>query len=182
MPPLETKRLLLRKLTLDDANDMFEYACEPDITKYVPWEYHKSIEDTLTFLRTVMKKYEENIGADWGIVLKESNKLIGTIGVRLSPENARAEIGYALSKNYWNKGITIEAMNEIIRFGFNKMDLNRIEARAQVKNVASQRVMIKAGMTYEGTIREESFAKGEYHDFMLFSILRKEYFERNQES
>ncbi len=178
LPSLETDRLILRKLTLDDANDMFEYSSEPEVTKYVPWEFHKSIEDTFTFLNMVLKKYEGKQVSDWGIVLKENNKLIGTIAFHWwSIKDASAEIGYAMSKPYWNQGIMTEAMNELIKFGFDRMNLNRIEARAQVENITSQRVMQKAGMTYEGTMREQFFTKGGYRDFMMYSMLRKEYTE-----
>ena len=180
LPSLETDRLLLRRLTLDDANDIFEYASEPDVAKYVPWEHHKSIEDSLTFLNFALAKYKEKKVSDWGIVLKENNKLIGTIAFHWwSIDHASAEVGYALSKNHWNKGLTTEALNEILKFGFKKMELNRIEGRTRVENIASQSVLKKAGMSYEGTMREQFFTKGDYRDFIMFSILRKEYLERN---
>ena len=176
LPSLETNRLILRRLTLDDDNDVFEYACEPDVAKYVTWEPHKSIEDAITFLSSMIKKYEENEVAGWGIVLKENNKLIGACGFMWwSPENARSEVGYALSKKYWNQGIMTEAMNATVKFGFEKMKLNRIEARTRVENIASQSVLKKAGMTFEGIMREQSFIKGEYLDFTMYSILKKEY-------
>ena len=179
LPSLETNRTLLRKLSLDDADDIFEYASEPEIAQYVPWEYHRSIEDTLTFLNSVIEKYRQNQNAEWGIVLKDNNKLIGSIGFHWwSIEHASAEIGYALSKQYWGHGIMSEVLHEVIRFGFSNMKLNRIEARTRVENTASQNVLKRAGMTYEGTIREQFFTKGEYRDFMMYSILRKEYNKR----
>ena len=183
LPSLKTNRIILRRLTLEDVNDVFEYACEPEVAIYTLWEHHKSIDDTLTFLSFMVKKYEEKQVADWGIVLKESNKLIGTGGFMWwSPKNASAEVGYALSKKYWNQGIMTEALNEIVKFGFDKMKLNRIEAKTRVENIASQSVLKKAGMTFEGIMREQLFTKGDYRDFMIFSILRKEYIERTRES
>ena len=127
LPSLETDRLLLRKLTLEDAADVFEYAREPDITRFLTWKPHRSIEDSKGFIGFMISRYEAKEVADWGIVLKENDKLIGTVGfIRWSPENSRAEVGYALSKEYWGKGIMTEAVSEIIKFGFGKMELNRI--------------------------------------------------------
>ena len=177
LPDLETNRLLLRKLTLDDAEDVFEYASEPDVAFYVTWEHHKSIEDSIQFLSESVKKYEEEKVMGWGIELKENCKLIGACGYMWwCPENARAEVGYALSKDYWNQGIMTEVLGEVIKFGFEKMKLNRIEARTRVENIASQSVLKKAGMTYEGTMRAQSFIKNQFLDFTIYSILKKEYF------
>ncbi len=176
LPTLETERLILRKMTMDDTEDMFEYASDPEISIHSTWESHISIEATRDFLERIMKAYEENQVAGWGVVLKENNKLIGTSGyVNWSTNHNRAEIGYAISRSLWNKGLMTEAVNEVIRFGFNKMELNRIEARCKLENIGSERVMQKVGMTMEGILREQVFMKGSYHDLKLYSLLRKDY-------
>lgn len=175
---IETHRLILRKLTLNDAKDMFEYASDPEVAKYVTWNYHKSIEDSISFLKSVIQKYEKKGVSEWGIVYKENNKLIGTCGyVWWLPAHARAEIGYALSRMYWNKGLMTEAVKEVIKFGFEKMALNRIEARCKMENIASQRVLEKLGFVFEGVMRSVIFAKGIYHDLKIYSILRQEYYD-----
>jgi len=176
LPNLETKRLILRKVTPDDARDMFEYASDPEVTRYLTWEPHRSIEDSINYLKSVVQRYEKKEVSEWGIVYRENNKFIGTCGyMKLLPAHARAEMAYALSREYWNKGIMTEAVKEVIRFGFEEMKLNRIEATCMVRNVASQRVMEKCGMSFEGIIRDAMFCKGSYHDLKLYSILKREW-------
>jgi len=176
LPVLETTRLVLRKMTLDDAGDMFEYARDPEVAKYVTWDAHRTIDDTLAFLRSVHQRYREGKIASWGMEYKLHSRLIGTCGfVSWKPRHNRAEIGYALSRAYWGKGVMTEAVREVIRFGFEQMKLNRIEARCKVQNLSSERVMQKVGMRFEGILREVVFDKGEYHDLKLYSILKNEY-------
>lgn len=173
---LETDRLIIRRLTFNDVADMFEYASNPMVTKYLPWEAHKSIEDTMNFLNMVLDSYKKGQVSGWGIVLKENSKLIGTCGyVWWQTENEKAEIGYALSPDYWNRGIVTEAAKEIIKFGFENMRLNRIEAHCVDKNIASERIMQKIGMKYEGLLRDFRKFKGKYCDFKMYSILKKEW-------
>ncbi len=175
-PALETERLLLRKLTKDDAQDVFEYGSDPKVTKYVTWNTHQSLKDTREFMEFSLGKYENKELAPWGMEWKENGKLIGTIDfVSWDIRNRVGEIGYVLSRDYWGKGITTEAAKKVIEFGFEEMDLVRIQARCSTENAGSERVMQKAGMSYEGIIRKGLFAKGKHHDLKLYSILREEY-------
>jgi [ribosomal protein S5]-alanine N-acetyltransferase len=177
LPELETERLLLRKMRLDDAEAMFAYASDPEVTRYVLWDTHHSIEDSESFLRFAIEGYEKGDFGGWGVVLKDSGVFIGTCGLDAgyAPEHARAELGYVLSREHWGKGLMPEAARAVIAFGFGRMGLNRIQARCIAENTASARVMEKAGMTYEGTLRESEFIKGAYRDMKLYSILRREY-------
>jgi ribosomal-protein-alanine N-acetyltransferase len=177
LPEIETQRLLLRKMRLDDAEAMFAYASDPAVTRYVLWDTHRSIEDSESFLRLAIEGYERGDFGGWGVILKDSGAFIGTCGLDAgyAPEHARAELGYVLSREYWGKGLMPEAVRAIIAFGFARVELNRIEARCIAANIASARVMEKAGMTYEGTLREREFIKGAYRDMKLYSILRREY-------
>jgi len=176
LPRLETERIILRKMSLRDVSDLFEYASEPEVTKYVTWDYHRTVADSKYFLNLVLQKYKDHDVSPWGMVLKENNKLIGTCGYAWwMPENYRAEFGYALSMKYWNQGLMTEAVREIIRFGFETMELNRIEARCKTDNLASEKVMQKCGMKFEGIMRQQMHVKDEYHDLKMYSILKKEY-------
>ena len=179
LPTLETERLVLRKMTLDDAKAVFAYASDPEVTHYVIWEMHRTIEDSTAFLELALGKYESGGEPDWGIVYKGGRCFVGTCGlVNWEVDHTRAEIGYVLHKDYWGRGLMPEAVRAMIGFGFEKMGLNRIEARCIAKNTASARVMEKAGMTYEGTLREREFVKGAYRDMKLYSVLRSEYHRR----
>lgn len=176
LPDIETDRLLLRRMRLDDAEAMFDYASDPDVTRYVIWDTHRSIEDSRAFLKLTVESYAGGNEAGWGIVYKGDLRFVGTCAiVNWSRQDARAELGYVLSKRYWGRGLMTEAVGAMIRFGFGKMGLNRLEARCLAENVASARVMEKAGMTCEGTLRQREHIKGEYRDMKYYSILRGEF-------
>ncbi len=175
LPIIETERLILRKLLYSDKEDIFYYASKPEVAKYTLWYPHQSKVDTLEFLNIVYEGYRTNTPAPWGIELKAISKIIGTVGfVDWDKNNHKAEIGYALSQDYWNKGITTEAVRKVINFGFNKMELNRIEARCKRENVSSSRVLVKLGFTFEGILREQMLVKGKFEDMMIYSLLAKE--------
>lgn len=175
LPVLETERLLLRKMRLGDAEAMFAYASDPEVTRFVLWDTHRSIEDSERFLSVATEGYERGDFGGWGVVLKDSGAFVGTCGIDVDYEHARAELGYVLSREHWGKGLMPEAVRAVIRFCFVRMGLNRVEARCIAENTASARVMEKAGMAYEGTFREREFIKGAYRDMKLYSILRREY-------
>jgi RimJ/RimL family protein N-acetyltransferase len=174
LPALETERLILRKMTLNDVEAVFAYASDPEVSRYTLWEAHRSIEDSRAFLKLTTQKYENGGEPDWGIVYKGNGCLVGVCGlVNWEAEHARAEIGFVLSREYWGHGFMPEAVRALFRFGFERMNLNRIEARCIAENAASVRVMEKAGMAYEGTLRQREYIKGAYRDIKLYAILRE---------
>ena len=176
LPAVETQRLLLRKMTLADADDMFRYASDPDVARFTTWEPHRSIDETRRFLEDALDAYAAGDVRNWGVVHKDDRRFIGTAGfLYWNVDVARAEIGYAMSREYWGRGLMTEAVEAIIRFGFERMRLNRIEARCDALNIGSARVMEKAGMQHEGTLRQWFVAEGEYRDMKLYAILRQEW-------
>ncbi|MCM3360089.1 GNAT family protein [Psychrobacillus sp. MER TA 171] len=176
LPQLETERLILRKITLGDAEDMYTYGSNPEVSKYVTWDQHNTIEDTKEFIHFILKQYEKKDIAPWGIEYKETGQFIGTIDfVQWQIKHDSAEIGYVLSPDYWGQGLTTEAAEALIHFGFNHMDLIRIQARCFVENVGSSRVMEKVGMSYEGTMRKGMKVKGKHVDLKIYSILKEDF-------
>lgn len=174
LPTLETERLILRKMVLNDAEAVFAYASNSEVSRYTLWETHRSIEDSRAFLEFATQKYENGGEPDWGIVYRGNGCLVGACGlVNWEAEHARAEVGFVLSREYWGRGLMSEAVRAILRFGFERMNLNRIEARCIAENAASARVMEKAGMFYEGTLRQREYIKGTYRDIKLYAILKK---------
>jgi [ribosomal protein S5]-alanine N-acetyltransferase len=174
LPTLETERLILRKMVLNDAEAVFAYASNSEVSRYTLWETHRSIEDSRAFLEFATQKYENGGEPDWGIVYRGNGCLVGACGlVNWEAEHARAEVGFVLSREYWGRGLMSEAVRAILRFGFERMNLNRIEARCIAQNAASARVMEKAGMVYEGTLRQREYIKGAYRDIKLYAILKK---------
>ena len=141
---LETERLLLRPVTLDDAEAMFEYSSDEENTRYTfP---NKDLEETKNIIaRLFMGRPLGN----WGIELKENSKLIGSIDLhKLDPVLKKAAIGYVVHKNYWNQCLATEALKEIIQLAFESLDMNMLVALHDVENPASGRVMEKAGMKF----------------------------------
>ncbi|MGP7818671.1 GNAT family N-acetyltransferase [Niallia sp. 01092] len=176
LPTLQTERLILRKITLEDLDDMYAYGSDDDVTKYVTWDTHQTLSDTKGFLQFVLNQYHNKKVAPLGIEYKESGELIGTVDfVWWKPYHRSAEIGYVLSKDYWGRGIMTEAVKELIKFGFEKMDLIRIQARCFTENIGSERVMQKTGMSFEGIMRKGMLIKGKHQDLKTYSILREEF-------
>ncbi|MFG6115842.1 GNAT family N-acetyltransferase [Halobacillus sp. MO56] len=176
LPKLKTKRLMLRKISLNDIEDVFAYGSNPNVSQYVSWETHQSLEDAREFVQFVQEGYRLGKKALWGMELKSTGKIVGTIDfVTVNTKHKRAEIGYVLAEEYWGQGLTTEATERIIAFGFNELDLERIQARCFVDNVGSQRVMEKVGMRWEGTIRKGMLVKGKFRDLKLYSILSEEF-------
>jgi [ribosomal protein S5]-alanine N-acetyltransferase len=177
-PELETERLVLRKLTLQDDEDVFAYASDDEVTRYVTWGSHQSIEDSRKYINFILGRYENDRVGEWGIELKETGRLIGAMGfVNLDIQNSCRGIGYVLSKDYWGTGVMTEALKRIIQFSFEDMKLNRIEAVHAVENGASGKVMQKAGMSYEGLIRQKLFAKGCFNDVKQYAIVKSDWIE-----
>ncbi|MFH1368156.1 MAG: GNAT family protein [Elusimicrobiota bacterium] len=176
LPTLKTKRLILRKLKMSDACDIYEYGRDPLVSRYTIWARHKSIKDTRGFLKYVQREYRKAVPESWGMILKENGKLIGTCGFNNYNSNFRkAEIGYAMSRKYWGKGLMTEAVEAMLDFGFGKLKLNRICAHCMIDNKGSEKVMKKCGMKFEGIMREGIFVKGKPRDLKMYAILKKEW-------
>lgn len=172
-PTLETERLILRPLKMRDAQDMYAYAQDPEVSRHVLWEAHKSLRDTRAFLRSAKRQYRSGFPGSCAIEWKASGRMIGTIGFMwINRDYRSAEVGYSLSRDYWNQGIMTEALRAVIAYGFNTLALNRIEAQHECDNPASGKVMENAGMRLEGTLRQRLRNKGRYVDVKLYAILR----------
>ena len=177
MPELQTPRLCLRRLTLRDAQDIYRYSRDPEVARHVLWDAHRSIGDSRAYLRFMLRRYHAHEPASWGIEYRETGRVIGTIGFMwIQDDNASAEVGYSLAREYWNCGLMTEALEAVIRYGFECMDLNRIEAQHETTNPASGAVMRKCHMQKEGTLRSRLFNKGRYVDVDLYAILRRDYY------
>lgn len=175
LPILETHRLNLRKITFSDTEDIFEYNSDPEVSRYMTWQAHRSLEETRAFIDKVVDLYRKHQAAPWGMELKENAKLIGTCGFTAwDVQDARAEIGFVLSPRFSGKGYMTEALREIISFGFRRMMLNRIEARCMTENRLSSRLLERLGMTREGVLRQQICVKGSYYDMEMHSILKEE--------
>lgn len=166
---LETKRLWLRPVTLEDADDMFEYGSDEETVTYV-FPIHNKLEDTRKsiagyFMNAPLGKY--------GIQLKDSGKLIGTIDIRVDDTNNIGEIGYVLNKAFWGKGYVPEAAKELLRLSFEKLGLMRVFAFHDEQNPNSGRVMEKIGMSIEGRTPNARMWKGKVVNDIAWGITRE---------
>ncbi|MGG2091450.1 GNAT family N-acetyltransferase [Bacillus sp. S13(2024)] len=181
-PTLITERLCLRPLTIQDAADIFEYASNPEITTYTVWYPHEKLQDSQMFIQSILHQYEKEEVAAYGIELKKEQKMIGTCGfIEYDKNHHKAELAYALSKNYWRQGFATEAAKAFICYGFETLQLNRIEARCHASNVQSEQVMKRLGMQYERTFQKDMFVKGAYRDTKMYAILQDEYNTQKEE-
>lgn len=179
IPTLETERFILRKMSVDDTDDMFEYSKRSDVTKYLTWSPHQSKAYTLDYLTYLQSRYKSGDFFDWAIVCRDTEKMIGSCGfTRFDFQHNAGEIGYVINPEYAGQGIATEVSARVIRFGFENLSLNRIECKFMSDNLASRRVMEKNGMVFEGIRRRAMLIKGEYRDIGICSILREEFFEQ----
>ncbi|MEI8201319.1 MAG: GNAT family N-acetyltransferase [Eubacteriales bacterium] len=174
---IETERLILRPFTMADADPMYRnWASDPEVTKYLTWPTHSSMEVSEKVLESWCPLNEDMENYQWAIVLKEINEPIGSIAVvKLNNDVESADIGYCMGRNWWGQDIMPEALKAIIDFLFNEVGFNRIAAAHDVNNPKSGRVMQKAGMTYEGTWRAAGRNNIGRVDEAWYSILKDEY-------
>ena len=176
LPSLETERLMLRDVQTGDFEAIYAYSSNPvfyqSMGRSVPASKEKVWSDIQTILQTDKKGSPRN----WIIVLKSNGQVIGDCGFNeYRANNRRGEINYAIDPNLWNQGFATEAALGVIRFGFETMHLNRIQAICNTANKASERVIQKAGMKYEGLLRNYIQFEGKLLDMKMYSLLRNEW-------
>ena len=178
---IETERLILRRLTLDDAPVAYENWCSSDaVCKYVVWKKHKNVEETKELFKMWVEQYEDNKTFRWIVQLKENNDLLGTIDVQKKFINDETcEIGYCYSEKYWNKGYGTEALKAVVKYLFEECDAKVVCADHLDRNPASGEVMKKAGLKFDGCLRSRVVDKDNIrNDLLCYSILKEEYFNK----
>ena len=167
-PTIESERLILTKILPQHASDMHEYSCDDDVTRYLTWSSHKTPKETERYINLLQKKYKSGVFNDFGLVIKETGKFIGTCGfTSFDYENNTAEIGYVLAKPFWGQGLALEAAQRVMKFGIEHFGLSGFCAKCIQGNDASLRVMQKCGMTVEGVYSGSMFIKGEYKTIIV---------------
>jgi len=153
LPTLLTERLIIRPISVLDADDMFEYAKTPYVGPLAGWEPHQSIDYTISVIKSMQIQRNPNDLGNWAIVYRKTGKMIGTIELYNHIPYFKAELGYALNPSFWGLGIVPEAALEVITYGFEYLHLKRIEVGVFPNNTQSQRVCEKLGFIKEGIIR-----------------------------
>jgi len=174
-PALTTERLLLRKVTLDDAKEIYFLRSDKMVLTYLSKEPEASIGTTKEFINRVNGNSDTGDGILWAITLKDDpGQVIGTICYwNMQKANYRSEIGYALHPDHWRKGIMKEAIIGVIDYGFSTLGLHSIEARIGPGNIASAAVLESTGFVKEAYFKEDFFFNGKFEDTIVYSLLNK---------
>ena len=179
IPELEGERVLLRRLRVADAADMYDYARRESVTRYLLWSPHPDPDYTRQYLSYLQGRYRDGELYDWAVIDKTSWKMIGTTGFPLISEaNRNAEVGYVLHPDYWGRGYATEILHTVLRFAFQTLRLHRVEARCFEEHAASRRVMEKCNMRYEGSARDALLVKGRYVTVAVYAVLADEFAAR----
>ena len=175
---LKTARLCLRKFTIADVDAMFEnWASDPAVTKFLTWPAHENVGVTRWVLENWLSEYDKDNFYQWAIEFE--GQPIGSISVVSAADSIETvQIGYCIGRRWWHRGITSEALEAVIRFFFEEVGANRVEARHDAANPNSGAVMRKCNMKYEGTLRQSDRNNQGICDACYYSILRSEYFGR----
>lgn len=170
-PPLETERLMLRKFTFDDIDDMYSIYSDESVNKFLPWFPFASKAETEKYLReNIMPQYENQFSCRYCVELKETGKVIGYVSLGcIDLKNRSGDLGYGLMKEYWNRGIITEASKEILKW-LKDCGFRCITATHDVNNPASGEVMKKLGMKYRCSYDEMWQPKNFKVTFKLYRI------------
>lgn len=175
---LQTPRLILRRFSIEDAPAVYRnWTSDPEVTKYLTWPVHKSVVLTGKVMKDWIQQYDNPDSYQWAITVRENgNEPIGSIAVtKIDNENSIIQVGYCIGRKWWNHGITSEALSAVIRYLFTVVGVNRIEARHDPRNPNSGKVMLKCGMTYEGTLRQAGQNNQGRCDASMYAILSSEF-------
>jgi RimJ/RimL family protein N-acetyltransferase len=176
LPTITTERLVLRPFALSDAADVQRLAgvwVVADTTLNIPHPYPDGAAEQ--WISSHAERFESREIITLAVTLRGNGELAGCISLRLNDAHGRAELGYWMGVPYWNHGYCSEAARALVAYGFEQLGLNRIYAHHLTRNPASGRVMQKAGMTYEGTLRQHVKKWERYEDLAAYGILRSEY-------
>lgn len=174
---IDTQRLILRQFTIDDAQAMYDnWASSPDVTKFLTWPPHSSVDATKELLTEWVACYSQENYYHWVITLKENGELpIGSlIAICRDDRIEKFHIGYCIGKRWWHKGIMTEALSAIMDFLFDEVGANRIEARHDPNNPHSGEVMKKCGMKLEGISRQSDWSNQGICDAANYALLKCE--------
>ena len=172
-PLLTTERLVLRQMSIDDANEMFFLRSDEHVMKYIDRPRAKSVEDAVQFIQMINIGLANNEYINWAIALKNDPKLIGNICFwRIQKEHYRAEIGYVLHPAYHGKGIMQEAIMAVLDYGFKIMGIHSVEANVNPENITSIKTLERTGFVREAYFKENYYYDGKFLDSAIYSLIK----------
>lgn len=175
-PIIETERLLLRQLVPNDAKDLFEtFSSEEAMIHYGMYPY-KDLEQAENLVTSFNESFKTDKAIRWGIELKSEQKIIGTCGFHnWHKRNKRSEVGYEINPKYWRRGYMIEALVEVLNYGFTELELNRIEAVVYPENLPSQESLLRLGFEKEGLLKEYMIFRDKPQDLLIYSLFAEDF-------
>jgi len=177
-PVLNTNRLDLIEINQSHLSDLYKLFCDENVTRYYNLLPFKNEQQAQTLLDFFYDRFTIKSGIRWGIALKGQKYIIGTIGFNNFAKDHRASIGYDIQPDYWNNGYMTEALRAVIDFGFNHLEVNRIEAEVMQGNISSEKLLYKLNFTKEGVLRQWMYWNKKHYDMSMFSLLKMEYSNR----
>lgn len=175
-PNLESERLVLRRLKDSDAPEVYKIRSNLERMKYIPRPILQNEEEALAMIQMMNAKIDENTDINWGVCLKNSDKIIGFMGFyRVQPESYRTEIGYMILPEYDGKGYVSEAVTTMLNYAFNTVGFHSVEAVIDPNNFGSARVLEKNGFRKEAHFIENFFWNNEFIDSVHYGILKREF-------
>ncbi len=171
-PVLQTRRLILRPFSLDDAPEVQRLAGAPEVadtTLNVPHPYAENLAEA--WITGHVARFAAGEGVNYAITLRDTGTLIGSISLIVTRRHRRAELGYWLGVPYWSQGYTTEAAGTLVDYGFHTRGLNKITASHFTRNPASGRVMEKLGMTREGLLPQHVWKNDRFEDMAVYGLL-----------
>ena len=176
LPIITTPRIVLRWISEDDVDSLYEIFSNPQVMRYWSTVPLPNREAAVALQREIAGGNESETMFKWGVALRDSNKIIGTTTLfNLNLDNGRAEIGYAMAHAYWGKGYMNEALKALVSHVFEVMKLRRLEADVDPRNAASIRTLERLGFQREGFLRERWHVNGEIQDALFYGLLRHEW-------
>jgi ribosomal-protein-alanine N-acetyltransferase len=171
-PILTTDRLLLRRLTVADAPEIFTMRSDEHVMNLIGRPRAQSIDDAIQLIQRIDEGINTQNGINWAITLRDSNTFVGIISIwRLIKEHFRGEVGYMLHPQHYGRGITTEALTAVVHYGFHTMNLHSLEGGVNPANQQSIRVLEKCGFVREAWFKEDMYFNGQFRDSAVYSLL-----------
>lgn len=176
LPTFDTERLLLRAVEASDLSALLAVNGDDDVTRYLPYTSWRNLDDANAWFERVRDRHAQGTAMQFVAVERRSQNVIGScLLFNLDEANGHAEVGYVLGKRYWGAGYMREAVAVLIDYAFDELKLRRIEAVADPRNLASDRLLVGLGFTREGLLRERWVMNGEVQDGSWYGLLRREW-------
>jgi RimJ/RimL family protein N-acetyltransferase len=176
LPTLKAGEVRLRWLTADDVDDLLAVFSDPEVVRYWSQPAMTERRQAVELLERIHAHFERRDLFQWGLVLASDDRVRGTCTLaHLDATSKRAEIGYALGREHWGRGLMARALPRLLDFAFDELDLRRIEADVDPRNARSIRSLERLGFAREGLLRERWIVHDEVQDTALYGLLRREW-------